>query len=217
MKKQLLSGIAAMTLVFGMVVETNASLVSNEDFESGASGWNNNTVTNGGATFSNFLGRFGGSGGTQSVFKTYTLSGNQTQVTVGLDIYEIDSWDSESFQVYANDSLVATFIFSHGVDDSAANSLTKTFPADSGTTDYGFAGWPDQGYHYSFTFATTATSFKLGFGSTLNQGIADESWGVDNIRIESDAVSTVPEPTSMLLFGLGLVGLAAARIKTRKQ
>lgn len=48
--------------MFGMAVETSAWLVSNEDIEFGASGWNNNTVTNDGATFTSFLGCFGGSG-----------------------------------------------------------------------------------------------------------------------------------------------------------
>ena len=47
-----------------------------ENFESGtASGWRNNLVTNGGATFTSFLGQFGGTGGNQTIFKEKFPSG----------------------------------------------------------------------------------------------------------------------------------------------
>ncbi|MDY6850745.1 MAG: hypothetical protein SV487_01530, partial [Thermodesulfobacteriota bacterium] len=180
MKKGFLAVVAMAVLILGMAAASEAALISFEDFETGASGWNNNTVTDGGVNFTNFLGRFDCPGTGQSVYKTYTLSGTQTEVTVSLYIYEIDSWDNENFVIFADDIQIASFYFQHGRDDGSA-SLEKIFTGDNGVMNYGFSHWPDQGYRYTFTHATTAASFKLGFGDAIGQGIADESWGVDNI------------------------------------
>ncbi|MDD3462782.1 MAG: retention module-containing protein, partial [Sulfurospirillaceae bacterium] len=92
-----------------------------ENFQNGASGWNVNTTTNGGAELTSFLGRFGGSAsrtsGDQEVFKTFDLGEEYAgqRVTVEFDMYEIDSWDGtgyqgegeERFQVFVNGALVS--------------------------------------------------------------------------------------------------------------
>jgi len=192
-----------------------AGIVASEDFESGATGWSNNTTTNGGSPFSTFLGRFGGTGGAQTVYKTYALSGNQTQVSVTFNFYEIDSWDYELFDVFINDAVVSSLDFKHNRDDGVLHGLTKIFSGDNGNIDYGFSGWPDQGYLYQFVVNTTATSLKLGFGSTLNQGIDDEAWGIDNVQI-TDNAPAVPVPASVLLLGPGLAVLASVKRKLRK-
>jgi len=36
-------------------------------------------------------------------------------------------------------------------------------------------------------------------------GLGDESWGIDNLSV--DTTSVVPEPSTLLLFGAGLLGL----------
>jgi large repetitive protein len=190
-----------------------AGLVASENFESGATGWNDNTTTNGGTNFTTFLGRFGGTSGAQTVNKTYALSGTQTQVTVTFNFYEIDSWDYEYFKVFINDAVVSSLDFKHNVDDGTRHGLTKIFSGDNGNINYGFSTWPDQGYLYQFVINTTGTSLKLGFGSTLNQGIGDEAWGIDNVII-SDNASSVPIPAAFWLLGSGLVGLVGLRKRT---
>jgi hypothetical protein len=45
------------TLTIKSTFETKGTIYS-EDFENGASGWSSNAVTNGGASLTNFLGRF---------------------------------------------------------------------------------------------------------------------------------------------------------------
>jgi len=191
----------------------NAAVVSMENFESGtASGWSNNLVTNGGATFTSFLGQFGGTGGNQTIFKDYALSGNQTEITVNFSFYEIDSWDNELFNIYFDDALIRQDEFKHNIEEAPSGTVDLFGGASSPDTNYGFANWPDQGYGYSMTFATTATNFKLGFGTTLNSGISDESWGVDNIEIY-DNVSAVSEPSTLPLMLGGLAILIGLRLK----
>jgi hypothetical protein len=62
----------------------------------------------------------------------------------------------------------------------------------------------DSVYELSFAFAHTGNSLALNFGANGLQGIGDESWGLDNVRVE---VSAVPVPASVWLFGSGLLGL----------
>jgi hypothetical protein len=71
----------------------------------------------------------------------------------------------------------------------------------------------DSVYELSFTFAHTGSSIMLNFGANGLQSLADESWGLDNVKVD---VSAVPVPASVWLFGSGLLGLiGSARRKTR--
>ena len=44
-----------------------------------------------------------------------------------------------------------------------------------------FSGWDDQKYRITITTPPELATIDLGFSSTLNQSIADESWGIDNL------------------------------------
>ncbi len=214
LNKKLAIGVAALVLSGA----ANAVIITQEDFETGATGWSDNLTTDGGTTFTRFLGRFNGAGGVQQNSKTYSLSGNQTQVTIELDFYEIDSWDYEYFNIFIDDTQVISNEFKHNREDFANSPFMDAqallFTGDDGNVNYGFASWPDQGYRYSITINTTATSLKLGFGATISSGIPDEAWGVDNILIV-DNVSTIPVPAAVWLFGTGLLALiGVAKRKT---
>ena len=98
------------------------------------------------------------------------------------------------------------------------HAASLLFPGDNGNVNYGFAHWSDQGYHYSYTFDSTATSLKLGFGATIGQGINDESWGVDNIMITDNSGDHVACSAALrgLAFRFGIAELVG-RQKTQSR
>ena len=146
-------------------------------------------------TSTSFLGPFG-NGATPN--KTYTLSGNQTQVTIEFDLYQIDSWDDEPFHVYIDDVLVISHEFSGG---DAVPSLNGTFPGGSYTAsttqtgELGFgarhSGWRDGIHHYTIILDNAASSLNLRFGMTANEAVYNEAFGVDNIDIQTNAQETI--------------------------
>jgi hypothetical protein len=78
-----------------------------------------------------------------------------------------------------------------------ADGSTCTNPA-------GCAEAMDSVYNLSFTFAHNVSDLVLNFSAAGLQGIADESWGLDNVQV---AVAPVPVPPAVWLFGSGLLGL----------
>jgi protocadherin Fat 4 len=67
-----------------------------EDFEGGATGWSNNTTTDGGNSFSEFLGQFGYQSGLEGTEKAFSTPEDADKTVIKLDVYEINSWDGEN-------------------------------------------------------------------------------------------------------------------------
>ncbi|RXJ82829.1 hypothetical protein, partial [Arcobacter cloacae] len=159
-------------------------VLSIEDFENGASGWSKAQTMDGGADTSTFLGRFGGSSGKEDVSKTYDFGVENAgkRVTIKFDFYEIDSWDGEALKVFANGLVVSTNYF---YDSYYGNK--------DGGTEIKVDGAANTWHSEKHTIEVTAVldengKLKLGFGSTLNQAITDESYGIDNIVITTNTV-----------------------------
>jgi len=170
------------------------NVVYQEDFESGATGWSSN-ITESSTAFTQYLGRFGN----EQVDKSFALSGNQAQVTIEFDFYRIDSWDGlgedEKFQIYVDGELAISEFFNY-IFSSAPSSGSFTGGSWTRTAEpldhLGFnSTWTDQIHHYSITLDNADTDVALGFASSLNQSIPDESWGVDNLVI-SEVISSNP-------------------------
>jgi choice-of-anchor C domain-containing protein len=172
------SNVATVTTLAAPIVET---------FDNGnLAGWTGGTIVTSDSSFGPFLASTAAASTTvvnvQDVYKTFSLSGNQTSVTISLTFNEIDSWDGENFLIWVNDTQVFANAFGQGV----TQNYSTTTSDNGGTTNPGFGGWTDEIHSIVLTVNTTATTLKLGFGSSLDQTFVDEGWGVDNLVIREN-------------------------------
>ena len=182
-----------------LVEETTSgstTTVSSEDFQTVDSldSWTNApSAENSGTIFSQFLGRFSGTGGSQGLNRTFSLSGAQDSTTFVFDFYEIDSWDTEDFRLFINDSQIFSHSFVSGSYDSPSGGTNGnvTWSVENLTPDnfqMGFGFWNDQMYRYTVTVTNPSdTTAKIGFGATTTSAISDESWGIDNVHVYETA------------------------------
>ena len=180
----------------------NISTVSFEDFENGASGWNRNLVHDGNEA-TKFLGRFGkgtslgwstfNSNGSQQVYKTYNFGSNNANkdVKISFIMYEIDSWDAgdysgdggitEALTVYVNNNKVIQDTYKvdgSGEDKDARHGYAITVANSS-------SSWADEKHYYELDAKLDSNgNLKLGFGALLGEDASNESFGIDNIKIE---------------------------------
>ena len=181
-----------------------------EDFEGGASGWSDNTTEN--STWSEFLGRFAGN---NLVSKTYTLNGSSNDVQLEFDFYRIDSWDNEDFHVYIDGSLAVDITLSQSGSGYSGGygsfgNISWTATPLSAQVNQIFSGWTDQMIHFVLTIASPESTLELGFESTVDQSVSDESWGIDNLSIiqtssECEGSITLTEPTVTDNCGIALL------------
>ncbi|NUM37208.1 MAG: PEP-CTERM sorting domain-containing protein [Candidatus Brocadiae bacterium] len=69
-------------------------------------------------------------------------------------------------------------------------------------------GWYDSIYckvSGGITFSHTSSSLSLSFQGFSNEPLDNESWGIDNVRIITDAV--VPEPCTIGLLFFGFLAM----------
>ncbi|MGI9489417.1 MAG: DVUA0089 family protein [Geminicoccaceae bacterium] len=168
------------------VARTTSTTAVTEDFESGASGWSDNETSAGGAGLDgNYLGNFGDTGGAQTIYKTFSLSGDQDSVTINFDFWEFDTWNGEEFKIWVDDQLISTDTYFTQQYYGSSDSSTYGTSTSGTTSNLGEGGYNDQTHSYSFTVNSSASTIKLGFGASLDESLANntESWGIDNVQI----------------------------------
>lgn len=132
----------------------------------------------------------------------------------------LDSWDSrngspapDNFDIYIDGSLVASLTAANASgnvwDTGGGTELARCVQAD--TRQF----YCDTLVDWSKTFAHTSSTLTLGWqasGAGWQAG-DDESWGLDNIKIDYFMRGGVPEPAAwaMMLAGFGMVGSAMRR------
>lgn len=189
------------TVLFALATfagSANANVIKNGNFENGKSQWSlSGNVAYVGQTQGGFY--WGGGSLAQNGTQAIAFNGgdraangmlSQTFATVIGQTYTL-SFDYGSTSPWAQS-------LNYGVFENGTNkSLVSGF-----VTDNNVAGLLDT---YRFNFIATSTSSILRFADVgTNNSISNDGL-LDNVRVE------VPEPASMALIGVGLMGLGFGR------
>lgn len=211
----LFAGVLLMSL--GILNPARANLITNGDFEACADEAGNPlNSTCGDWSFANFAAvndgiGVGGSKGVRvesngSASTDPTAIQSVSGLVVG-DAYQL-SWDLDlridaggspavpSFGVFLDDQIFANALFLLTIPSDGYVGRTADFVATQST--------------HTFIFAGELDSRSNGTGTT------DVSYNLDNVSLERLQQSEVPEPGSLMLFGIGLAGLGALRARQRQ-
>lgn len=168
-----------------------------------------------------FLGQFGN----ETVSLSLDAIDAHNTMTVSFDLFVIQSWDGNQvsgggFDIFTFDIangpnlLNTTFSntpeYNHNQSYSPSNA-NGDFAAHTGAAEVnslGYSFYGDSVYNLSFTFAHSANNVQFDFSAFGLQNMADESWGIDNVSVETSTVNTIPEPTTLFLFALSFIALA---------
>ena len=125
------------------------------------------------------------------------------------DFYCIDSWDGN--EVHGPDRLVVSINSVKHFDHTFSNqhlSYSYPNPPTTGPTQLGFNTFNDSIFRdITIPFDPGAVNeITLRWYGEVMQGLSDESWGIDNVRIYHNPV---PTPGSLAL--LAMSGLVLSR------
>ncbi|MFO7919882.1 MAG: hypothetical protein R6U99_03555 [Nioella sp.] len=181
------------TALTGQIVNTNfARAAYFDDFESGSGFWVGGRTDDSEEAYGGILGPYGGTGGAEVVTRTYDLMSDYDHAVVEFDFHAIDSWDNEDFIVFIDGTPVSSHNFDWQSDGTTggwttteANYSIAIEPSGPRQHSGYNSEWTDQSYSVRVEVADPGPSMSVGFGSTLNQDIHDESWAVDNVGVTS--------------------------------
>lgn len=177
--------------------ETNDDwrLVYSDDFESGTEGWVAQTIsatgnngitrqTNGYVGYSYWIRPTNGND--RALKKYFNMSGiTYTEIKVEFTYYFLDSWDGENAWLAVGN----TESYASGVRPSPEWTMRWDHnwadPRPSTNLSfYGDSGWSDGVYSGEAIFDNDfGSGFWLFFGASLNSGVTDETFAVDNVRV----------------------------------
>jgi hypothetical protein len=197
--------------------------VYSQNFESGAAGpqWSGVTTvqsTQGLSAFGFGAQHLKNDGNAPSLLTLGGLTAH-TQMSLTFDLAMWDSIDmgSDIFQVFVDGTPLYNGTFGNyfpasGNCEGPGTPITPPF-IDFSSPNYGYGFHRDCGMAVSFTFAHSAPSAVFSFAYPNTQGAPDESFGIDNVLVQTNArvTTATPEPATWATLGTGLLALVAFR------
>jgi hypothetical protein len=218
--------LVAAALVVPAVAAAQTTVYSN-DFESGALGaeWSGggSVQTAGGLSAFGFgLNHLRNEGTSASML---TLGGLAPHTTMTL-AFDLAMWDSidfgDTFRLFVDgaalfDGPFGNYFTPSGECEGPGTRISDPF-VDFFIPGYGVnGGFRDCARTASFTFAHSGAGALISFQYPNTQGTTDESFGVDNVLVQTDAsVTAAPEPGTWALLATGLVGLGGFARRRRR-
>ena len=176
----------------------NGTLIYEDDFDGGAAGWSPAAADNTDPYFGSVLGRVSGTTSPTDIeiSRSFDLDDSFDDAVIEFDFHRIDSWDNEAFQIYANgDEIFSQQFFPSTVAggsnsvtvDGVTYNVTLTSLGDAAQNGYwsGQSWTADQSFRMRIEVENAPDTLELGFGSTLDQAVTDESYAFDNFAIVS--------------------------------
>jgi hypothetical protein len=211
--------------LFGAPLATTgaqAAVVYSNNFESNATGFGGagSLQTTGGLSAFGFGQQHLRNDGTAAT--TLSLAGlaAHTTLTFSFDLAMWDSIDlgSDTFEikvdgitVFSTSTEFGNYFPADNVGRGPGTQITPAFTAFA-VPDYGFGGNRDSARSASFTLNHSSATAAISFQFPNSQGGSDESFGIDNMAVSTNAANTVPEPGSIaLVLTAGLLALRVRR------
>ena len=136
----------------------------------------------------------------RDIWRDLSLSGDGASIS--FDFLRLDTWDGETFKIYANNEVIASIPFLYSRNESTPISGTtasgyRYAMVPLTTLDLNGNALVDQKFKVVIDVPVAVTTLRIGFGSTLDQNAADESWAIDNFRVNDTLyVSVLPTATA---------------------
>ncbi|PLW78172.1 Ig-like domain-containing protein [Cohaesibacter celericrescens] len=169
-----------------------------QDFESDADGWSNTTRTDDGSS-NTILGRFGFESGMEGTSTSLTTPDAAESTVIEFDLLEIDSWDGRGDNYSGNSGaemiiievagetieIPMDFNWSNETASGTSGNVSWTLVTNDENTNDMFGGYNDQVHQVQITVNNPDSAIDFSISSSLDQSIADEAFGIDNVRISN--------------------------------